>query len=71
MSMKCWIARDESGLIAIYKRKPYKKYDVFTKSWHWRIDNSSGDYMCLLDSYFPEVTFENSPQQVELKLVKK
>lgn len=67
--MKLWIARDESGLIAIYKRKPYKKYDVFTKSWHWRIDNSSGDYMWLLDSCFPEVTFENGPREIELKLI--
>lgn len=67
--MKLWIARDESGLIAIYKKKPYKKYDVFTKSWHWCIDNANGDYMCLLDRYFPEVTFENSPQEVELKLI--
>lgn len=66
--MKLWIARNESGLIAIYKRKPYKKYDFFTKSWRWSIDNSSGDYMCLLDSYFPEVTFNNSPQEVELIL---
>ncbi len=24
--MKFWIARDESGLIAIYKRKPHKRY---------------------------------------------
>jgi hypothetical protein len=67
--MKLYIARDENGIIAIYKRKPYKKYDKFTKSWHWHIDNSSGDYMCLLDYYFPEVTFQNSPQEIELKLV--
>lgn len=67
--MKLWIARSESGLIAIYKRKPYKKYDCFTKDWDWRIDNSTGDYMCLQDGAFPEITFENSPQEVELKLI--
>ena len=67
--MKLWIARTDSGLIAIYKRKPYKKYDYFTKKWWWHIDDSTGDYMCLPDNSFPEVTFENSPQEVELKLV--
>ena len=67
--MKFWIARSKSGLIAIYKRKPHKRYDCFTKNWDWRIDNSTGDYMCLSDYSFPEVTFENSPQEVELKLV--
>lgn len=67
--MKLWIARSESGLIAIYKRKPYKKYDCFTKTMDWRIDNSTGDYMCLPDLSFPEITFENSPQEVEIKFV--
>ena len=27
-------------------------------------------YLCLDDESFPEVTFENSPQEVELKLKK-
>ena len=67
--MKLWIARDKSAL-SIYKKKPEKKYDVLTKSWHWHIDYASGDYMCLLDSYFPEVTFENSPQKVKIELIK-
>lgn len=30
-----------------------------------------GTYMCLPSSEFQEVTFENSPQEVKLKLVKK
>lgn len=46
------------------------KYMKYMKSRNeWCIDNASGDYMCLLDSYFPEVTFENSHQEVELKLI--
>lgn len=67
--MELWIARDESGLIAVYKRKPCKKYDTFTRKEHWCIANSCGDYMCLPDACFPEVTFENSPKRVEIKLM--
>lgn len=68
--MKLWIARSENGLIAIYKRKPIKKYDTFTQKKYWHLEHATGDYMCLADCSFPEVTFENSPQEVELKLIK-
>lgn len=67
--MKLWIARDEGGLIAIYKREPYKKYDTLTRKKHWCIANSCGDYMCLPYESFPEVTFENSPKKIEIKLL--
>lgn len=30
-----------------------------------------GEYMILPEDEFPEVTFENSPMKVELKLIKK
>lgn len=68
--MKLWIARDKSGNIALYKRKPHMRYDFFRRSCLWYYDNSNGDYISLPDSYLPEVTFENSPQEVEIKLVK-
>lgn len=67
--MELWIARDEIGLIAIYKREPYKKYDTLMRKEYWCIASSCGDYMCLPDESFPEVTFENSPKKVEIKLV--
>lgn len=61
--MKLWIARDYTGLWA-FSERPDKKHDEFI----------SATIYCKiyqLDSeLFPEVTFENSPQEVELKLVK-
>lgn len=67
--MDLWIARNEDGMLKVFKRKPHKVYDGFTKTTYWNIVNSTGDYMCLPDSSFPEVTFDNSPKRVELKLV--
>lgn len=63
--MTLWIARDRNGFIGLYKHKPtWVRINRFREDWN-------GDYMGLLDKdSFPEVTFENSPQEVELKLVK-
>lgn len=64
--MKLWIARDKDGLIYLYMKKPtlITRYLITryfdTKYLIGEIDETS----------FPEVTFENSPQRVELKLVK-
>ena len=63
--MKLWIARDKDGTLCLFREKP--TLDVY----YW-FDNSLGMTGCiaeLLKTYFPEVTFENSPQEVELKLV--
>lgn len=64
--MELWIARDEHGYLGLYKSEPkYKEFKHGIKDWH-------GGFIGLLDSdFFPEVTFENSPQQIELKLVEK
>ena len=59
--MKLWIARDKDGLIYLYMKKPTLILHYFdTKYLIGEIDETS----------FPEVTFENSPQQVEIKLIK-
>ena len=59
---KLWIARDEDGLIYLYMKKPYLNAHYFdTKYLIGEIDKD----------LFPEVTLENSPQEVELKLVEK
>lgn len=58
--MKLWIARDEDGLIYLYMKKPYLNVRYFdTKYLIGEIDKD----------IFPEVTFENSPQEVELTLL--
>lgn len=60
--MKLWIARDKNGELWLYDTKPIKDeifFDVETFAMR----------MELKPTLFPEVTFENSPQEVELKLV--
>lgn len=59
--MKFWVARNKSGTLVLWFNKPVKQGD----SWY----NNDGFF--ILDStQFPEVTHENSPQQVVIKLVK-
>lgn len=59
--MKIWIARDKTGTLAIYKDIPAKCEYGFLP-----FNNS---YITINRNLFPSVTFENSPQQVEIKLI--
>ena len=75
--MKMWIARTEDNVLSVFREKPILlelpelKCSIWVyeepcgKSASWRnigerIDSNS----------FPEVTFENSPQEVELVIKK-
>ena len=64
--MNIWIARNEGkwGCLRLFFSKPTKKLDGSFQA-------SVCDPYCIkLDSNkFPEVTFENSPREYELKLV--
>ena len=62
--MKLWIARDFDGFLNLYINKP--KLDSNDNVYYVMED----DYLNIDKELFPEVTFENSPQQVEIKLVK-
>lgn len=62
--MKLWIARDENNDLALYTVKPTLYYDNYYESAY------NSEKIDLDENLFPEVTFENSPQMVELKLVK-
>ena len=63
--MKLWIARDQNGDLFLYPIKPDRyvteNYVFFNDDDWWNIDSD----------LFPEVTFENSPMEVELKLIEK
>lgn len=59
MIMKLWVVRDKSGLLNLHKEKPTLDEEYWLSNGFWTILDSE---------YFPEVTFENSPQEVELKL---
>lgn len=58
--MKLWIARDMDGTLLIHFCEP------IIDGLEW----ISLDYHIIDKNLFSEVTFENSPQEVELKLVK-
>lgn len=61
--MKLWIARDKDNSLYFYKEKPQLTY-----RGNW-INKNDTCFIKLPRTEFPEVTFENSPQQVEIKLV--
>lgn len=57
--MKLWIAIDNYGFLGLYNEYPTQT----------KLNEFGGFIVSLPKSSFPEVTIENSPQQVELKLV--
>lgn len=63
--MKIWIARDEDGYLCLYDKKPKLSEDI---KGVWVCGQYDGlvDVVVLPSKMFPEVTFENSPQEVEL-----
>ena len=66
--MKLWVARDKDKTLWIFEKYPIKKEKLF-----YPIGDTLGRltyYRSLPTNFFPEVTFENSPQQVELKISK-
>ena len=60
--MKLWIARDEDGSLHLFSSKPERVRTHFGEFYDdkWEID----------DCQFPEVNWENSPQEVEITLFK-
>lgn len=69
--MKLYLARDKDNSLSLCTHK--QVYCELFDSWeqskeYYNDDNSFHAYID--EKLFPEVTFENSPQAVELKLVK-
>ena len=63
--MKMWIARNSDNTLELFKIKPKSFYEErIGKYW------VGGNGLFLNSNSFPEVTFENSPMEVEL-LIKK
>ena len=66
--MKFWIARDKDETLWIFEEYPIKKENIFYPTED--ITGRLTYYRSMPTNIFPEVTFENSPQEVELKLIK-
>lgn len=64
--MELWIARNQDGSLWLHEEKPSLVYDEERRKWYYE----KGGFLDFYDeTFFPEVTFENSPKRVELKLV--
>lgn len=59
--MELWIARDKDGSLCLSRFELVKVYTTFICK--------EQQYYYIDDNLFPEVTFENSPKRVEIKLV--
>lgn len=65
-----WIARASGGLLTLHTAKPRKvKMDEDSEDYFWASDIETQSF--LNRHLFPEVTFENSPMEVKLKLIEK
>ena len=66
--IKCWAARNRSGSLELFKLKP-------VRSNYWKIfmqrRNSWNCYISEPNDVFPEITWENSPVRVEIKICDK
>lgn len=58
--MKLWIARNMDNTLALFQSKPILKDALI---WDEILNE---DYMFIPEYLYPEVTFENSPQEMEL-----
>jgi hypothetical protein len=63
-----WIARDKDGEISIYKNKPWKREN---EPYHNGEFDSDDYYINIDKELYPEITWENSPKEFELKAVEK
>lgn len=68
--MKLWIARDKNdGYLYLYGKEPKLSEEV-EGLWVCSQYDTFVEVTVLPSKMFPEITFENSPQMVELKLIK-
>ena len=71
MARTLWIARDSNGELHLFGEKPERTVWREGTSSELECFDSDDGYLFYYsdnDKDFPEVTWENSPQQVELKL---
>ena len=61
--MKLWIARNIDNTLVLFQSKPIINNNV---EWYETLNE---DYMFIPEYFYPEVTFENSSQQIEIKLI--
>ena len=63
--MKMWISRNSNGDLYLHSTEP----EELEEAGYYTSFFTDGEDYHLDHKLFPEVTFENSPQQVEIKLI--
>ena len=70
--MKLWIARDENNELWIFDKKPILVPKDENYNYGFFDLGKDGEWNNKLNaSLFPEVTFGNSPKEVEIKIIEK
>lgn len=65
--MKMWISRTEGNVLTLHQSQPRKvRMDNETEDFFWASDIETQSF--LNRNLFPEVTFENSPMEIEINL---
>lgn len=64
MKTKVWIARDKDGELYLYNNKPVLGYAGISYYSQYKRDMLT--YMKIDRDSHSEITFENSPQQIEI-----
>jgi hypothetical protein len=67
--MKLWIARDGDGQLCLYDDEPVLRGNDNTDYLYFESKDLMKGYIKLPRDYFPDLTVETSPQQVEIKLI--
>lgn len=62
MEKSIWIARDKDGTLTIFDDKPILDCD----NWY-NEDEYAGNFSIIASTFFPEITFENSPKELIIK----
>ena len=67
--MKMWISRTEGNVLTLHQSKPRRvKISHCSNEFFWASDAETQSF--LNKNLFPEVTFDNSPMEVELVIKK-
>ena len=63
--MKLWITKNKRGYVELWKHKP-----VYRLCCDGEMDWMDGERISsVISNLFPELTFENSPRQIEINYV--
>ena len=67
--MKFYIARDDDNSLHLYTNKPYLEQTINKRTVKRYFMWNNGECYKLDNELFPEVTIENSPQEIEINFL--